>query len=301
MTGLRFPPIRRPASRGTAGLALGPALTLALTLALASTLGLGGCQAPDLATSLRAPGPAPSDPTALHAYAEDLGHRYDAHPDDKAVGLAYARALKGLTQYAQAAAVLQKIAVKRPHDLEVLAAYGKALADAGHLEEAAAVLERSHTPERPSWSVLSAQGSVADQLGDHGQAQSYYAAALKIAPNQPQVLSNLGLSYALERQMPDAERTLRTAAAQPGADMRVRQNLALVLALQGKFAEAEDVSRRDLAPIDAAANVAAIRQTIAQSDVWHGGKPVSARRAVALQPQPRLADGSTDGTDAASR
>ena len=234
----------------------------------------GGCQAtglPDVTGSLSSrPAPVPSDPGALRAYAEDLGRRLEAHPDDKAIGLAYAKALKGLTQYAQATAVLQRIAVKHPQDLDVLAAYGKALADSGRLQEAAAVLERSHTPDRPNWSVLSAQGSVADQLGDHPQAQSYYLAALKIAPDQPQVLSNLGLSYALQRQMPSAEQTLRSAALQPGADMRVRQNLALVLALQGKYGEAEEVSRRDLAPIDAAANVAAIRQMIAQSDTWKG-------------------------------
>ncbi len=274
MTGLRaLPSPPRPLSKGLGA------------VAIMLALGLGGCQTPglsDMTGSLaRGPGPMPSDPAALHVYADDLGHRYDAHPDDKGIGLAYARALKGLTQYAQAAAVLQRTAVKHPHDFEVLAAYGKALADAGRLQEAAAVLERSHTPERPNWSVLSAQGSVADQLGDHGQAQSYYTAALKIAPNQPQVLSNLGLSYALERQMPSAEDTLRTAAAQPGADMRVRQNLALVLALQGKFGEAESVSRRDLAPIDAAANVASLRQMIAQSDVWRGDHT---RRKVVTDP-----------------
>jgi Flp pilus assembly protein TadD len=57
----------------------------------------------------------------------------------------------------------------------------------------------------------------------------------------------------------------------------VRQNLALVLALQGKFAEAEEMSRRDLSPMDAAQNVASIRQMISQSDTWRdiqktGGK-----------------------------
>ncbi len=234
-------------------------------------LALGGCQSTsfgDITGSTPPPPPSPDNQGALHAYADELGRKFDAHPNDKAIGLAYARALKGLTQYAQAVAVAQRIAVKYPHDLDVLAAYGKALADAGRLREAAEVLGRAHTPERPSWSVLSAQGSVADQLGDHAQAQGYYATALKIMPNQPQVLSNLGLSHALQRQMPEAEKDLRLAAAQPGADMRVRQNLALVLALQGKFAEAEDISRRDLAPIDAAANVASIRQMIAQSDTW---------------------------------
>ena len=96
----------------------------------------------------------------------------------------------------------------------------------------------------------------------------YYETALKIRPNDPAVLSNLGLSYALSRQLPKAEETLRLAASQPGVDERVRQNLALVLGLQGKFAEAEDLQRQDLSPEDAAANIAAIREMIAQSDTW---------------------------------
>jgi Flp pilus assembly protein TadD len=267
-----------------------PELAVLAVLALA----LGGCQPAsfgDITGST--PAAMPQDPAALRAYADDLGKKYDRHPDDKAMALAYARVLKRLTQYAQATAVLQRITVKHPHDFEILAAYGKALADAGRLQEAAEVLERAHTPERPNWSVLSAQGSVADQLGNHDQAQSYYAAALKIVPDQPEVLSNLGLSYALQRQMPNAEQTLRKAAAQPGADMRVRQNLALVLALQGKFAEAEDVSRRDLSPIDAATNVAAIRQMIAQSDTW---KDLKAAGRKSSKPAPDPSHPAQEGT-----
>ena len=49
----------------------------------------------------------------------------------------------------------------------------------------------------------------------------------------------------------------------------MRQNLALVLALGGKFKEAEDIERYDLSPEDAAANIAAIRAMIAQSNTWN--------------------------------
>ncbi len=49
---------------------------------------------------------------------------------------------------------------------------------------------------------------------------------------------------------------------------RCAENLALVLALEGKFANAEEVARRDLDAKDAAANVAAIRRMIAQSNTW---------------------------------
>lgn len=181
----------------------------------------------------------------------------------------------------------------------MLGAYGKALADTSRLREAAEVLARAHTPERPNWSILSAQGAVADRLGDHDQAQAYYAAALKIVPAQPFVLSNLGLSYALSKKLPQAEKTLQEAAAQPGADSRVRQNLSLVLALEGKFDSAEEISRRDLSPKDAAANVKAIRRLIAQSSTWKqiqalDSKPGSAAKQAANRNDDKSVPASAD-------
>ena len=240
---------------------------LALVLALAAA----GCQTPNVGDitstiGMREP-PPPTDEGALRAYANSMEPRYAADPENKAIAMNYATALRGLTQHAQAVAVLQRLAVKYPQDMSVLAAYGKALADAGRLQEAQTVLGNSHTPEHPNWSVLSAQGSVADQLGDHAQARAYYTSALKIAPHQPQVLSNMGLSYALDHRMAEAEATLRDAAAQPGADWRVRENLAMILSLEKKYAEAEGVSRRDLSPIDAAENIADLRHS-AQGEDW---------------------------------
>lgn len=182
--------------------------------------------------------------------------------------MAYAKSLRTRELNDQAAAVLQNVAIKYPRDREVLAAYGKTLADAGQLQQAQSVLDQADSPDSPNWSVVNTRGSIADQLGDHAAAKTYYETALKLAPGEPTVLSNLGLSYALSRDLPRAETVLREAAASPRADMRERQNLALVLALQGKFGEAEQVSERDLSPPQARENVAAIRQMISQSNAW---------------------------------
>ncbi len=84
------------------------------------------------------------------------------------------------------------------------------------------------------------------------------------------MLSNLGLSYALGKDLKNAETTLRRAAALPGADPRVRQNLALVVGLQGRFGEAETLARADLPSEEAAANVAYLRQMLAQQDDLKG-------------------------------
>lgn len=200
--------------------------------------------------------------------AEAWGRRFEANPGDAQAAVYYARALRATDQRAQAVAVLQQAAIRSPRHLELLAAYGKALVDAGRYKEAQEVLARAHAPERPDWRILSAQGTVADQGGDHPLAQRYYDAALKIAPGEPTVLSNLGLSYALSKRLPEAEQALRQADEHPDADGRVRQNLALVLGLQGKFQEAEAVLRRDLPPAEVSGALAALRRMVAQPNSW---------------------------------
>ena len=240
------------------------ALTLAFPLNACKTSDHFG----DITGSISSAETLPTNPQALQTYSAALGRQYEASPANKLIAMRYARSLRALTQYSHAVAVMQNIALKNPNDMEVLGEYGKALADAGRFQEAAEVLPRAHRPEMPNWHILSVQGTVADQLGDHAQAQNYYAAALKIMPNEPTILSNLGLSYALTKNLTKAEDILRLAASQRGADLRVRQNLALVLALEGKFKEAETVSAQDLSPQDSAENVLAIRNMISQSDTW---------------------------------
>ena len=153
------------------------------------------------------------------------GQKYRADPSNVETALRYAQALRASGQNAQAVAILQELSMENPHNKIVLGEYGRALADAGQYEQALTVLDSSHTPEQPDWRILSAQGAVLDQMGRHVDAQRHYLTALKIVPNEPSVLSNLGLSYALSKDLKDAEATLRLAVAQKAADPRVRQNL----------------------------------------------------------------------------
>lgn len=257
---------------------------------------LGGCHDNGDVTGSINSGAAPSvseSQSDLRAEAATLGKRFDADPGEKIVSISYARTLRALTQYSQAVAVMQAAAVKAPSDLEILSAYGKALADASQLQQAAEVLSRSYTAERPNWSNMNVQGSVSDQLGDHAQAQKFYHDALKIAPGEPTILNNLGLSYALTKQLPLAEQTLRQAVGSGRADARMRENLALVLALEGKFAEAERVELQDLSAQAAADNVAAIRQMIAQSNSWRDIEALDAKKhSVKSKPSAPAADNS---------
>ena len=201
------------------------------------------------------------------------GERYRANPGDAEAAISYARALRATEQRAQAVAVLEQASIRNPTNQRLLGAYGRALADAGQYVQALEALKKAHTPDSPDWRILNAQGAVLDQMGRHGEARRIYSAALKIVPNEPSILSNLGLSYALEKNLKQAESTLRRAASQPGASPKVRQNLALVVGLQGRFAEAEKIAGANLPPDQADANVGYLREMLARQGAAKGGQP----------------------------
>ncbi len=206
------------------------------------------------------------------------GERYHRNTADAEAAMHYARALRATGERAQAVAVLQQASLQNPYDKALLGDYGRALAEVGDFNQALTVLSRAHTPDQPDWRILNAQGAVLDQMGRHEDAQRHYSSALKIKPNDPSVLSNLGLSYALSKDLKRAEATLRRAIAQPGAESKVRQNLALVVGLQGRFAEAEKIASADLPADQAAANVSYLRQMLAQRS---SGKKQTARQSSA--------------------
>jgi Flp pilus assembly protein TadD len=240
------------------------------TVAIVAALATGGCSTTPL--SLDSTGSTGNGPAAQRSEAEwrkdmaAFGDRYRANPRDTEAAIRYAQALRAVGQRAQAAAVLEMAAIHSPQSQAVLGAYGRALADNGNYKQALEILNRAHTPDQPDWRILSVQGAVLDQMGRHQDAQRHYASALRLMPDEPSVLSNLGLSYALAKDLPLAEATLRRAADQPRAEPKVRQNLALVIGLQGRFQEAEAIVRGDLSPSEAAANVAYLRQMLAQQD-----------------------------------
>lgn len=245
----------------------GPSRLLAST-ALAAVLaaGLGGCKTtkgPETTGSISS-APKPTTEAGWRSELEKSEALYRARPDDVGTAMQYAQALRATGQRAQAVAVLEQASIKNPHDKALLGAYGRALAEIGNYNQALEVFSRAHNPDLPDWRILSAQGAVLDQLGRYPEARRYYASALKIVPDEPSVLSNLGLSYALSKDLKQAEATLRKATGQPGVGPRARQNLALVVGLQGRFAEAEDIARADLPPEEAAANVDYLRQMLAQ-------------------------------------
>jgi Flp pilus assembly protein TadD len=271
-----MPLCRPPRSFRSARLVASAALAAVLALTAAGCSRTAG-SGEDVTGSIgSAPPPAPRSEAEWRRSLDVWGDRYKRNPNDVEAAINYARALRATDQRAQAVAVLEQAAIRNPNNMQLSGAYGRALADAGQYAQALDAFTKAHTPDNPDWRILNAQGAVLDQMGRHGDAQKHYTSALKIVPDEPSVLSNLALSYVLMKDLKRAEQTLRRAVSQPNASVKVRQNLALVVGLQGRFGEAEKIAAADLPPAEAEANVAYLRQMLAQQGDWKkkGGKPV---------------------------
>jgi len=249
----------RGSARLIGPLLLAPAIA-AVAAGCSTTRPLAGASDPATTGSVASAGPTDGD---WRREVQVAGETYKANPGNAAAAMRYARALRAIGQRAQAAAVREQASIHDPKNQVVLGAFGRALADTGNYAQALEVLNRAHTPDQPDWRILSVQGAVLDQMGRHEEARRYYASALRLAPDEPSVLSNLGLSYALSKDLKQAEATLRRSSDGTRIDPRVRQNLALVVGLQGRFAEAETIARADLPAEEAAANAAYLRQMLA--------------------------------------
>ena len=267
----RAGPYRASAARASEPRRHRPAATTAAFLALAL---LSACRStsPLHTGSIAAPVPAKPESamtvSELDSAVRGWGTAYERDPKNKSVGLGYASALQTTGRTDQSLAVMQQMAIAFPKDRDVLSAYGKALAAAGQLPKALETVRRAQTPDHPDWRLYSAEGAILDQIGRTAEARDRYRKALDIQPGEPSVLSNLGLSYLLANDLKSAEETLRKAVGLPGADSRVRQNLALVVGLQGRFEEAETIAAGELSPEAAAANVAYLRKMVSQQNSW---------------------------------
>ncbi len=142
---------------------------------------------------------------------------------------------------------------------QLWSALALALVSGGENEAALQALQKAATLSPKDPSLQSALGVVYDRLERADLAATAYETALKLAPEDAAVLSNYGLSAAMAGDLKKAEALLRRANQSPLAPPQARQNLALVVGLQGRFEESERLASRDLPPAVASQNVAYLK------------------------------------------
>ncbi len=195
--------------------------------------------------------------------------KFESDPSDRVAGINLARYLRASGRAAEAVGPMRQLSIAYPQDAGVMRELGKSLAASGSLDDALRVLDQVILTNSADWQLHSVRGTVLDQMGRGEEAQAAYQAALQIAPGEPEVLSNLGLSYALGGDLSRAEQVLRQALDHPRATAKVRENLALVLGLQGRFDEAEQIAAAgQMPPTEVASNTAYLRNMMSQPDRW---------------------------------
>ncbi|ESQ92607.1 hypothetical protein ABAC460_02880 [Asticcacaulis sp. AC460] len=193
-----------------------------------------------------------SDPLAQSAF---FAREFNQDPKNARMGIYLSNALRSLGRYQEAADTAHRVLMFQPDNVEALLAAGRSHIGGNHAFEAIALLQHAAELKPRDWQAWSLLGVAYDNVKRPADAQAAWAKALQLSPDNPNVLTNIAMSKVQAGDLAGAEPLLRTAAAQKGASIQVRQNLALVLGMQGKMAEAETLLRQDLPPDQADANL----------------------------------------------
>ena len=270
-TGTRVNAGRLPAAKDVLVVSRVSLLSSCRSLCLAGLAAalLSGCAINSASTApMHSPDFSAETPDQTQATLSGLAARYKANPRDKATIIYYAAALRTAGQPGQAVAVMQNGVAAYPQDTDLKVNYAKALAAAGSNSQALNIINDAIRPDAPDWNALLVKGAILDQMGNNVDARAAYNQALLIAPNEPSLEGNLGLSYAMTNDLTQAEEHLRKAAGMPGATSQIRQNLALVIGLEGRFDEARTLLAAELPPDEVDSNMAYIKGLLTQQNRW---------------------------------
>lgn len=254
------------------------ALLAAASVTACATTG-GGASATGQAaidTSGAPQGARPVDRHAREAVAhEDMltqmafwAGEYQTFPNDLEAAQRFGEALRLGGRTDRAAEIAGEALNRFPGDRALMRTYGLAQLASGKPQQALRPLALLAQSDAQDWRARNALGAALDQLGRYEEARRAYAEALTLQPNDAGILTNMGVSHLLEGDPEEAEPILRQAVAQPNAPPQARQNLAISLALQGKFGEAEQLERVDLPPAQAAQNIAYLRGLLNDPRRW---------------------------------
>ena len=220
----------------------------------------------------------PSDAASARDY---WAAAYAKNPHDEKAVISFSRALKADRAKDKAMSVLQQAAIYNPDSKIIAAEEGRLALDMGQSDLAEKLLARANDPVHPDWRVLNALGTLQAQRNDRAGAQGFFERAAQLAPNDPGVLNNLALSYALGGDPAKAETLLRKAAAAGGNAARIRQNLARVLGVEGTYDEAQQLAAADLGTDKAEANRAYMQDMVAATPLALGKRTTPSFGALA--------------------
>lgn len=178
----------------------------------------------------------------LFAQAAFWSNEYNLNPADLESALKLSAAVRKLGNPGRAVEITQTTRALYPRDPYLMAEFAAALIASERALDAIPILNEGLSTTPSYGRLWSLKGAALDQQERYAEARQHYDRALRLTPNDPNVMANIGLSHALSGDPATAEGWLRRAVAMPNASDSVRQNLILVLQLQGKMDEAQRMS-----------------------------------------------------------
>lgn len=132
--------------------------------------------------------------------------------------------------------------------------YGLLLIKQKKMQEAEQELKNVITT-RQSWKSFNGLGIIADMREKHEQARVFFGKALKINPDNPEIINNLGYSLYMDDQIEKAQSYFLWAIKVNKHYKKARYNYALTLARQKKYPDSLVVFLKILEPSKANNNV----------------------------------------------
>ena len=196
------------------------------------------------------------DPLARAAF---WAREVDNDQTDPEARLKLAKALRALGKFEEAGENADQLLVMQPNNYEALLESARDRIAQNQGFYAIDSTQRAAALQPRDWRPISLQAIALEQSERDNEALAAHQKALALAPNNPATLSNLGMYLATHGDQAQAEALLRRATAAPGAGAQERQNLALVLGMEGRIDEAERLERQDLPPQTVSDNLAYLR------------------------------------------
>ncbi len=228
-----------------------------------------------------APGGAAKPKTELDKALAYWSEEHKKKPAELKVALAYAKNLKAAGHKEQAYSVLQNASMIHGDSKELASEMGRLALEYDQVALAEKLLAMADDPLKPDWRLISARGTISAKQNKFPEAIQLFDRALSLAPNQSSVLNNLAMAHAGSGDPAKAEEILRQAAASSN-DPKIKQNLALVLGLQGKHDEAITARAGATPQTTAVADTEYIKQMVKATPA---STPAQATPAVMAQPR----------------
>jgi Flp pilus assembly protein TadD len=223
------------------------ALRLAVVLGVSSGLGacaqMGSVTAPGQGLAAK-PATAAEPEVAkneLERATEHWGKEFDRNPRNAKAAVSYAQNLKAMGKRREALEILQTAVIFNGTDRALASEYGRLALEFGQVGVAARMLEIADDPRKPDWRIMSARGTLLAKQGRYKDAIPFFERAQAMEPERASLLNNLALAHTMSGDAAKGEELLRRAASLGGAP-KVKQNLAIVLGVQGRYDEAKSAA-----------------------------------------------------------